>query len=343
MPTLLFLTARSERHQQMAREAAPPEIERIHFLREPSKAEILDAIGDADFLISERAGVIDGEIIRAGRRLRLIQRLGSLSHDIDLDAAKSAGVPVCDYPLPGAIAVAEHTIWQILALLRRAHDGEAAILPPSPGTGEGTGVGVPSRRTDENIFATNWSRRTGVRSLNGLTVGILGFGEIGVETVRRLSAFGCRLLYHKRSRLPEKVEEVLGIGYWDAAALYAQSHILCNLLPYSPATDGLLGAAVFAQMQPGSYLVNCGSGSVIDESALAAALLSGHLAGAALDTFEWEPIRPDNPLLPLARDPTRNVVLTPHTAFLGGAGDRREEYANIRRLLASEPLRKRVA
>ena len=204
MPTLLFLTDRSERHQQAAREAAPPEIERIDFLRAPSRAEILAAIPDADFLISERAGVIDREVISAGKRLRLIQRLGSLTHDIDLDAATAAGVPVCDFPLPGAVNVAEHLIWQILALLRRAHDGEAAILLPA--------VGVLSRRTDENVFATNWSKRRGIRSLSGLTVGILGFGEIGVEAVRRLRAFGCRMLYNKRSRLPEQVEKLLGIG-----------------------------------------------------------------------------------------------------------------------------------
>lgn len=135
----------------------------------------------------------------------------------------------------------------------------------------------------------------------------------------------------------------MGIGYCVADALYAQSDILRSLLPYSPATDNLLDEAVFAQMLPGSYLVNCGSGSVIVEIALAAALVCGHLAGAALDTFEWEPIRPDNSLLALARDPNQNVVITPHTAFLGGAGDRREEFANIRCVLAGEPLRNQVA
>ena len=253
MPTLLFLTDRSERHQQAAREAAPPEIERIHFLRAPAKVEILAAIPNADFLISERAGVIDEEIIQAGKRLRLIQRLGSLTYDIDLDAAKAAGVPVCDFPLPGAVNVAEHLIWQILALLRRAHDGESAILSPSPGTGEGLGVGVPSRRTDENVFATNWSRRAGLRSLSGLTVGIVGFGEIGVETVRRLRAFGCRMLYNKRTPLPQRVEAELGIEFCAGDALYAQSDILCNLLPYSQTTDGLIDGSVFARMPPGSY------------------------------------------------------------------------------------------
>ena len=117
----------------------------------------------------------------------------------------------------------------------------------------GLGVGVPSRRTDENVFATNWSRRAGLRSLSGLTVGIVGFGEIGVETVRRLRAFGCRMLYNKRTPLPQRVEAELGIEFCAGDALYAQSDILCNLLPYSQTTDGLIDGSVFARMPPGSY------------------------------------------------------------------------------------------
>ncbi|MBX3050589.1 MAG: hypothetical protein KF753_03880 [Caldilineaceae bacterium] len=335
MPAILFLTARSERHQQAARAAAPPEIHAIRFLSTPDKAEILAAMPKADFLISERAGVIDEEIIRAGARLRLIQRLGSQTYDIDLAAAKAAGVPVCDYPLPGAANVAEHLLWQILALLRRAHDGETAA--------QAAGNWGESQRTDEDVFSPNWSGRTGIRALRGLTVGILGFGEIGVETARRLRPFDCRLLYYKRTSFPPQVEEALALEFCSDDRLYEQSDVLCNLLPYSPATDGLLDETVFARMKSQSILVSCGSGSVIDESALAAALRSGHLAGAALDTFEWEPIRPDNPLLALARNPTQNVMLTPHTAFLGGAIDRREVFANIRRLLAGEPLHNRVA
>jgi phosphoglycerate dehydrogenase-like enzyme len=96
-------------------------------------------------------------------------------------------------------------------------------------------------------------------------------------------------------------------------------------------------------MKPGAFVVNCGSGSVIDEAALAAAVASGHLGGAALDTFEWEPLRPDNPLVALARDPAANVLLTPHTAAATLPGGREGDWANIRRLLAGEALLNRVA
>jgi len=100
-------------------------------------------------------------------------------------------------------------------------------------------------------------------------------------------------------------------------------------------------------MKPGAFFVSAGSGSVVDEKALAAALRAGHLAGAALDTFEWEPIRPDNPLLPLARDPQANVLLTPHVAAGGWKNsarqtDRRQDYENIVRLLEGRPLLHRV-
>lgn len=331
---VLFLTDRSQRHQQAALAAMPPGVT-VQVLHRPSREQVLAAVVEADVLISERAGEIDAAIIAAGKRLRLIQRLGSLYHDIDLAAARAAGIPVCIWPLPGAIAVAEHAIWQMLALARRSHQVEAAA--------QEAGDWGPSRRTDENTFAVNWSRQSGLVTLWGKTVGILGFGEIGVETARRLRGFGVQVRYHKRRPLPAAVEEELGVAFSTVEALLAESDFVCNLLPYAAETDMLLDEAALARMKPGAFLVSCGSGSVIDEAALARAITSGRLAGAALDTFEWEPLRPDNPLLPLARTPAANVILTPHVAFLGPDATRREEFENLRRLLAGEPLLHRVA
>ena len=140
------------------------------------------------------------------------------------------------------------------------------------------------------------------------TVGILGFGEIGVELARR-RGFAAAVLYHKRSRLPAPVEAELGITYATEQQTLAESDILCNLLPYKPETAQRLNAAALAVLRPGAYVVSCGSGGIIDEAALAAAIHSGHLAGAALDTFDWEPLPSDNPRS--GRDPARNVLLTP--------------------------------
>jgi phosphoglycerate dehydrogenase-like enzyme len=132
------------------------------------------------------------------------------------------------------------------------------------------------------------------------------------------------------------VEAELGITYATRKEIIAASDILCVLLPYMTETDLSLNEATFAAMKPGAFVVHCGSGSVIDEEALAAALQSGHLAGAALDTFEWEPLRADNPLVALARDPAANVLLTPHTAASTLPGGRISDWANIQRVLAGE-------
>ncbi|MDI9549503.1 MAG: NAD(P)-dependent oxidoreductase, partial [Chloroflexota bacterium] len=172
----------------------------------------------------------------------------------------------------------------------------------------------------------------------------LGFGEIGVELARRLRGFApAAVLYHKRSRLPAPVEAELGITYATEQQTLAESDILCNLLPYKPETAQRLNAAALAVLRPGAHLVSCGSGGIIDEAALAAAIHSGHLAGAALDTFDWEPLPSDNPLVALARDPARNVLLTPHIAAGSGGGKRSDDYRNIRRILAGEEPLNRVA
>ena len=326
---ILWLTERSPRHQQAAIDAAPPGTT-VDVLRHADRDAILARLPDADFLISERAGVIDAAMIRAGTKLRLIQRLGTLTHDIDLDAARAAGIPVYTLPVRGCMMVAEHMLMQMLALLKRLPAASAAAL-------SGDDWGRPPRRTDENTFAYNWTQRRGVGSLYGATVGIVGFGEIGAELARRLRpCHPARVLYHKRTRLPAAVEADLGIVYATPAALFAASDILCCLLPYSAATDMFLNAAVFAALPAGALVVHCGSGSVIDEAALAHALRTGHLGGAALDTFEWEPLRPDNPLIALARDPAMNVLLTPHTAAGTGAGrgGRADDYVHVVRALA---------
>jgi len=330
----LFTTDRGEFHQQAALQAAPPELE-VSMLRAPSKQELKAALPGVTFLISERAGVVDRELISAAPDLRLIQRLGSLAYDIDLEAAAEAGVAVCTWPIASVIHVAEHLVMQMLVLARKLREVQEIALEAGSRWGE-------SKRTDEDTFAYNWSGRRGVTSLWQATVGIIGMGEIGVELARRLQGFSCEVLYNKRSPLPARVEQDLGIQYAGTEDLNARSDFLVNLLPSGRSTDMLLDAAVFAGMKDGAVLVSCGSGSVIDEAALAEAVRSGKLGGAALDTFEWEPIRPDQPLLALARG-GYNVLLTPHTAAGTASSDQADlartgDYTNIRRFLAGEKL-----
>lgn len=333
---VVFTTERGQRHQQAMLDAAPDNLE-ITMLRQPDKESLLAHLVEAEYFISERAGVIEAELIQAAPRLKLILRLGSLTYDIDIRTAQAAGVVVCYWPVGSVIRVAEHVMLQMLALSKKLRETEAIALAASSEWGE-------SKRTDEDTFAYNWSKRQNVEGLWQKRIGIMGFGEIGTELARRLQGWGCRVYYQKRRRLPEPVETELGIRYVDVETLFAESDYLVNLLPYFPNTDLMIGADSFAQMKDGACLVSCGSGSVINEEALAEAIKLGKLGGAALDTFQWEPIKADNPLIALAKA-GHNVLLTPHIAAGGGAAAAREragDYSNISRHLKGEPVLYRV-
>jgi phosphoglycerate dehydrogenase-like enzyme len=330
----LFLTERSPRHQGDSLAAAPPELD-VVIMRLPARDELWSGLATAEFLISERAGVIDAAMLEAAPHLRLIVRLGSLAYDIDLAAAAARGVAVTTWPVRGTIAVAEHCVLQMLALARRLLEVNAVAMAAED-------WGEP-RRTDENTFAYNWSGQQDLGSLWRRTVGILGFGQVGAELAQRLRGWDCHIIYHRRRRLPPQVEAALGIVYGTADGVLEESDFVVNLLPYASETEHALGAAQFARMKAGAFLVSCGSGRVIDEAALAEALRVGHLAGAALDTYEWEPLRPEDPLRQLALDdPTRDILLTPHI----GAGAvpqgiiqlRAEDYVPIVQFLRGKPL-----
>lgn len=332
----LFLTQRGLQHQQWAMEGAPPELALI-MRRGASREELLTLLADAEFLISERTGVIDADLIAAAPKLRLIQRLGRQTWDIDLDAARKAGVPVCYQPINGCVMVAEQMMLQMLGLLKRLREGMSV-------TAEGADWGVETKRGDEDTFAYNWSRRGGIGKLTGATVGILGFGEIGLELVEQLQGFHCTVLYHKRTRLPEHVEGELRLEYAAPDAIAARSDIVCSLLPYQ-GPQAPIDAAYLARMKPGAIFVHCGSGATVDEAAVLAALRSGHLAGAALDTYTYEPLRAGDPLVDAVQNPALNLILTPHTAAGGvtaGGHGRTQDYDNILALLAGQVLQCRI-
>lgn len=182
--------------------------------------------------------------------------------------------------------------------------------------------------------AGNW-RRPGHHSLalHGKTIGIIGFGRIARMVAERLAPFGVKIVtYSPRARqadLPSYVEKV------DLEQLLSDSDLVSILTGLSPETRHLISAGHLARMKPTAFLVNTGRGAVVDEAALVAALDAGQIAGAALDTFEIEPLPADSPLR--ARD---NVILTPHCV-----GHTKEGWAeflpamidNIERMLVGTP------
>ena len=173
-----------------------------------------------------------------------------------------------------------------------------------------TEAGYPYKPFDRRHTPnSNWPRISGIRMLNGATVGIIGLGEIGREIALRAAAFGMRILYHQRRRLPDVEERELQASYLPLERLLAESDWIVPQLPSSPSTRGLIGRAAFKAMKPGAFLVNVSRPDVIDRAALIEALAAGRLGGFALDPLYEEPGRRDDELL--AFD---NVVMSPHIA-----------------------------
>lgn len=341
MTKTLFLTHRGLFQQQRVLDSAPPELE-ITMFRDAVKEEVIRRLPDYEFLISEREDVIDAEMISAGRKLRLIQRLGSQTWDIDLQAARQSGIPVCYWPDMGTINVAEHCLMQTLDLMKKVRDLASTMNRAD--------WEKPSTLCDEDTFSYNWTGRSGSDTLWGKTVGILGFGEIGRELAAMLKGFNGKILYHKRHPMSPQAEQELGITFSQPDNLVRQSHVVYCLLPFIQEMAQSMNAALFAKMMPGSYFVFCGGSGMVNEVDLIAALRCGHLAGAALDTFTYEPLQKDSALLSLHRelfDPNNmepaNLLLTPHVAAGTRGGSRRSDYTNLISILTGQPLQYRVA
>ena len=334
-PRVLWLTDRGERHQRNALKAAPPSLEVI-IKRRPTSQELNELLPTIEYLISERSEPVTAEMIRAATKLKHIVRLGSLIHDIDVEAARAASVRVSLQPVLVSCYAAEYVMMMILALLRRLNRTMNATLSTNHRFG--------AQRSDENQFFFNWLNYQDIGGLYGKTVAILGMGEIGVELARRLKPFGLGgLYYYKRNRYPKAVEYDLWLRYGEFLQCVKQADVIVSLLPYSEQNDRRIRSGTFAVMKSTALLVHAGSGGVIDEQALVEALQEKRLGGAALDTYEFEPLQPTHSLVKLARDPNSNLLLTPHIASAFIPGDRSDDYGEIVRAVERLPLKYEVS
>jgi D-3-phosphoglycerate dehydrogenase len=227
------------------------------------------------------------QLLSAADRLGFIQKMGAGVDRIDLDVCRARGIGVARLFAGNATPVAEHTLMLMLASYRR--------LPT----------------LDRNTRAGKWEKEEcrGVnRQISGKTVGIVGFGAIGRAVAKLLSGFGASVVYFDPLRAPAEAEAELKARYLDLDDLLAQADIVTLHLPLSAKTANLIDEGRIARMKPGALLINCARGGLIDEAALARALESGHLFGAALDAFSTEP-PVGNPLLQMER-----TIVTPHAA-----------------------------
>jgi D-3-phosphoglycerate dehydrogenase len=225
---------------------------------------------------------IDAAAIAAADRLKLIARYGVGLDRVDVAAATRRGIAVANTPGANSAAVAELTIGLMLALARQIC------------------------RADSAVRAGRWPRIAGM-SLAGKTAGLVGFGAIGRETARRLTAFGCRVLVADPYVSPEAVAGQ-GATLTALDAMLGSADFVCLHTAATAETTGMVNAAFLGRMKPGAFLVNTARGELIDEAALAQAIESGRLRGAALDCFRAEPPAIDHPLLRLPQ-----VIVTPHT------------------------------
>lgn len=210
------------------------------------------------------------------------------------------------------VPAAEHTLALMLAVARE--------------------IPVHVRQQDRKI----WKRNEQCLELFGSTVGIIGLGDIGLETAKRAKAFGMTVLGVKRtaSAPPDCVDELIGIAQLND--ILPRCDFVVMSVPYTPETHRMIGAAQFALMKPGAVFVNVGRGATVDEAALVQALRDGRLAAAALDVTEKEPLPADSPLWDMP-----NVIISSHSIMIfPKKNERRAELLrqNLRRFLDGEPL-----
>jgi phosphoglycerate dehydrogenase-like enzyme len=150
--------------------------------------------------------------------------------------------------------------------------------------------------------------------LDGLTVGIVGFGAIGVAVASLFHKRGCTIVFHDPAPRDPRAAEELGAKACPLDGLLSTADVVSLHVPLLPQTTGLISARELARMKPGAVLIQASRGGVVDEAALAAALQSGYLGGAAVDVYSTEPPKTDHPLLALKGEAAQRVLLTPHIA-----------------------------
>ncbi|MEJ7591918.1 MAG: C-terminal binding protein [Planctomycetaceae bacterium] len=249
-------------------------------------AELSALVADADAVITQFAPV-NAEVIASMQKARVIVRYGIGVDNVDLAAARAKGIPVCNVPDYCIDEVADHTLAFILGITRQV---------------------VANNNT---LKGGKWGLATSLdqmKALRDLSVGVVGFGRIGREVVARLRPFRCRILVHDPIAKASDIQSADGIPV-TMRELLSLADVITLHCPSTPETRGMLNSESLAKTRPGVSIINLARGDLIDPQALTAALQSGHVAAAALDVFNPEPILADHPILKL-----NNVIVASHIA-----------------------------
>jgi D-3-phosphoglycerate dehydrogenase len=260
--------------------------------------EYAQHLADTDALLVRSAVKVNAEVLAKAPKLKVIGRAGVGVDNVDLPAATAAGVLVMNTPGGNAVSVAEHTLGLMLSMARS--------LPQAV-------VSTKAGKWEKKKFMGN--------ELRGKKLGILGLGSIGREVVQRARGFEMKILASDPYVNSQSAAD-LGVTLVEQAELYAQSDYITVHVALTKETNGMLNDAAFAKMKTGVRIVNCARGELVDGEALARAIQSGKVAGAALDVFQTEPPAAGDALLAL-----ETVLATPH---IGGSTEEAQEIVGVR-------------
>jgi D-3-phosphoglycerate dehydrogenase len=261
------------------------------------EAELLPRVRDAVALVVRSETKISKAVIDAAPLLKVVGRAGVGVDNVDVEAATARGVVVMNTPAGNTISTAELTFSMLLSMARKIPQASASM------------------------HAGEWNRKafSGIE-VYGKTLGILGMGRIGTEVARRARAFGMSVLAYD-PYLSHARAQALDISLASLDQVFAGADFITVHMPMTDETRGMINAAAIAKMKKGVRLLNCARGGIINEDDLLVGLQSGHIAGAALDVFETEPLPNPCPLRELPQ-----VILTPH---LGASTDEAQENVGI--------------
>ncbi|MEA2983950.1 MAG: glyoxylate reductase [Alphaproteobacteria bacterium] len=314
-------------------------VQRVSELPESCQFDLLSYLGQGTQKLNELIANADavyiykdelsGEAIRSAPALRFIQKHGLNCKNVDVAAAAERGIPVATMPLFRNVAVAEHAFALMIACAHKLLPGHRSVENAVYHE-----LGLSPIRTSQRGIRGNWAKIQGVIELMGASVGIIGLGDIGMEFARRCRAFGMDVFYHQRTRHLPDVEKAYEAAYLPLHDLLKNVDYVTLILPHTPQTEKMIGAAEFAMMKPTATLINVARGGIVDEPALVDALSRGVIGMAGLDVFHEEPLPDTSPLLRMS-----NVVLTPHLgggSYQGREADYRAALTNILQFFRGE-------
>jgi phosphoglycerate dehydrogenase-like enzyme len=293
-----------------------------------NETALLANLHGADVIVVERFTIGGREVAATGGSLKIVQKYGTLTAHIDREACERAGVRVLTIRRRANIATAEHALALILALSRKISETAGLIGFYQLRAGGYS----PTRYERGHTPNGNWARITGLRTLFGQQLVIIGFGETGRELALRAAPLGMRIVYHQRHRVDAQEEQRYQATYCSLDELLATSDCVSIHLPAGPETHGILGQRELSTIKPGALLVNVSQPQLVDRVALREALATGRVGGFGLDIFYEEPGPLQDPLLGF-----RNVIVTPHLAGsprFNALSDFEEMLLNMARALA---------